>query len=224
MGQSAIIFGGIGTLVETSDLQRRAFNDAFAALGIDYFWDTATYIKSLSETGGTNRLSTLILADGNHLSEQQIKLVHAEKTRRFVELLAASHLPLRRGVGELINSARRQKIKLAWATTTSQANIDGLIASTNGVLARDMFDFIGSDKAVLHQKPDPQIYAICLDALGLKAQQALAIEDSLTGVQSAKAAGIRTIAFPGDFNAQKDFDFADAIVSDLAVVIEERVN
>lgn len=56
MGIRAIIFGGIGTLVETSELQRRAFNDAFTAFGVRWHWDRDTYRRLLSVPGGRNRI------------------------------------------------------------------------------------------------------------------------------------------------------------------------
>jgi hypothetical protein len=48
-----IFFGGIGTLVETSDLQFEAFNLALAENHIDYSWDRQSYVKSLSTTQST---------------------------------------------------------------------------------------------------------------------------------------------------------------------------
>ena len=43
----AVIFGSIGTLVETSDIQRQSFNQAFKTLGIDWYWDKDNYKKLL---------------------------------------------------------------------------------------------------------------------------------------------------------------------------------
>jgi HAD superfamily hydrolase (TIGR01509 family) len=216
MQGSAIIFGGIGTLVETSDIQRVAFNDAFNALGIDYHWDEKAYSESLSATGGMARLSSIRLSDGTSLTQQQVGALHAQKTISFVKRLANSRLTSRPGVDALIDHAKRHGILLAWATTTSKINIDAVIVSTHGGLSRDMFDFIGDDTMVTRQKPDPQIYAICLKALNVSASQAMAIEDSVTGIEAAKSAGIRTVAFPGDFNVKKDFGLADEIVSSLS--------
>ena len=51
----AIIFGSIGTLVETSDIQRQSFNQAFKEIGLDWYWDKNNYKNLLKKSGGRNR-------------------------------------------------------------------------------------------------------------------------------------------------------------------------
>ena len=53
----SIIFGSIGTLVETSNIQRKSFNKAFKEFGLDWYWSTSEYKKLLEKSGGENRLS-----------------------------------------------------------------------------------------------------------------------------------------------------------------------
>ena len=52
----ALLLGSIGVLAETSELQRRAYNTAFVAHGIDWHWNIATYCRHLDTPGGQNRL------------------------------------------------------------------------------------------------------------------------------------------------------------------------
>jgi HAD superfamily hydrolase (TIGR01509 family) len=210
------MFGGIGTLVETSQLQYNSYNDAFLALDIDYHWDFTSYVNSLSSNGGVNRLSMIRLNDGRGLTPSQIRKAHELKSRLYVDQLSKAKLPLRAGVATLIEDATADGIQLAWATTTSRANIDAVIASTNGAINAAMFAFIGNETLVSLQKPDPQIYQLCLKALGHEPTQVMAIEDSVMGVQAAKAAGLFTIGFPGEFNVSKSFEAADVRLSDLA--------
>ena len=56
MNIRAIIFGSIGTLVETSDLQRQSFNQAFKEANLNWHWDSKLYQKLLSQSGGRNRI------------------------------------------------------------------------------------------------------------------------------------------------------------------------
>jgi len=197
---SALIFGGIGTLIETSTLQREAFNRAFATLGIDFVWHHVDYAASLSNSGGRNRLAAIALPGGARLTEAQIAAVHAEKTNAFDAMLADRVLPLRAGVADLLTRAAAAGIVVAWATTTSQANIDAILRASGGALTRTLFAFIGDDLAVERQKPDPEIYLKVLATLGIRPAAAIAIEDSATGVHSAKAAGLFTVAFPGEMH------------------------
>ena len=53
----SIIFGSIGTIVETSNIQRKSFNKAFKKLGLDWYWSVNEYKKLLEKSGGENRLS-----------------------------------------------------------------------------------------------------------------------------------------------------------------------
>ena len=53
----SIIFGSIGTIVETSNIQRKSFNKAFKKLGLDWYWSVNEYKKLLKKSGGENRLS-----------------------------------------------------------------------------------------------------------------------------------------------------------------------
>ena len=53
----AVIFGAIGTIVETSNIQRKSFNKAFKEFGLDWYWSSTEYKKLLEKSGGENRLS-----------------------------------------------------------------------------------------------------------------------------------------------------------------------
>ena len=52
----SILFGSIGSLVESSEIQRKAFNEAFNEFGVDWYWNVANYIKMLEKPCGLNRL------------------------------------------------------------------------------------------------------------------------------------------------------------------------
>ena len=53
----SILFGSIGVLAESSEIQRRAFNEAFKEFGLDWYWNVANYIKLLQKPGGLNRIA-----------------------------------------------------------------------------------------------------------------------------------------------------------------------
>ena len=80
MNKRARFIGSIGVLAETSDIQRRAYNSAFAEAGINRHWDKDTYRQLLKDAGGQKRLSTLSDAAGGLLSDYQGKNIHTRKT------------------------------------------------------------------------------------------------------------------------------------------------
>jgi hypothetical protein len=59
---SAVLFGSISTLADTSELQRRAFNEAFVASGLDWNWSRDDYTAMLDSNGGAERIGLSVLA------------------------------------------------------------------------------------------------------------------------------------------------------------------
>ncbi len=212
MGIRAIIFGGIGTLVETSELQRSAFNDAFAEFGVPWHWDRETYRYLLSVSGGRNRIrhyhSTQV-AD-TIFPENLVRSIHERKTALFQRALASNRLESRPGVRNLINKAKNSDVRIAIASTTLRSNVFTLVDTSD--LDTESFDVILDKESVDCAKPHPEVYFRCLDALGVPRVNAVAIEDSDSGVQAALAAGLTCIAVPGENTTQQDFSRAALIV------------
>jgi phosphoglycolate phosphatase-like HAD superfamily hydrolase len=99
----AVIFGAIGTIAETSDMQRQAFNAAFADAGLDWVWAIDTYCDLLKINGGQNRIRAYRDADTTraHVSDAMIATLHKAKTSHYVAQLAQTPLTPRTGVVEL---------------------------------------------------------------------------------------------------------------------------
>lgn len=204
MAFTHIFFGGIGTLVETSELQFASFNKALAENNIDYYWDRELYIKSLSNSGGQQRLRTIKLKDGSGLDEHQVSQVHADKTRIYNQLMSEQGLKLRTGASELINDAKKRGVKLVWATTTLQSNIDAIFDASDSDFKKDMFVQITNKELITKQKPDSEVYIKLLGSLNLDASEVLAIEDSASGVESASGAGLSTLTFLGEMTSKAE--------------------
>ena len=64
MNYKAILFGSIGTLIETSELQRNAFNQAFSENGLDWNWNPAQYQDLLKKSGGRQRIEDFAAREG----------------------------------------------------------------------------------------------------------------------------------------------------------------
>lgn len=195
MEKGALLFGSIGTLVETSELQRRAYNQSFKEIGLNWHWSEEFYKSELVISGGQSRVLRYALMTGTKVDAQRI---HLRKTEIFNELLDENTLEPRTGVVGTIEQAKHFGIKLGFVTTTSWENISSVLKCTGGLISKDDFDFIGSKNMVQHPKPNPEIYHKALEALECSAQASLAIEDSEPSLNAASAAGIHCIAFPGE--------------------------
>jgi HAD superfamily hydrolase (TIGR01509 family) len=216
MAKTTLMFGSIGTLVESSDIQRQAYNDAMNEAGLNWEWDRETYADLLLQAGGKERLAHLAAATGTELSQAQIDRIHARKTELAGEKMASSGVALRPGVAAMIALAKERGMKLAFVTTTYQPNIDAVFAAAGDALSASDFDCIISRDQVEHGKPAPDAYLAAMKALAVEPNEALAIEDTASSVMSAKRAGIDVIATPGAITAGQDFWQADLVIDRLA--------
>ncbi len=215
MSKTAVMFGSIGSIVETSDIQRRAYNQALSEAGLEWEWDRETYADLLMQAGGRERLAQLSAATAAGLSPAQIDAIHQRKTELACAEVVASRVPLRPGVAELVRLAKSRGMKLAFVTTTYPANIDAIFNATDALVPGD-FDAIVSRNDVEHGKPAPDAYQAALAKLSLAPDDVLAIEDTANSVMAAKRAGITVVATPGDITAAQDFWQADVVVDTLA--------
>lgn len=180
MAKTTLMFGSIGAVVETSDLQRQAYNEAMHEAGLDWHWDEETYAELLTQAGGKERLAHLAAATGKDLPAAAIDSIHARKTDLACAKMASQGATLRPGVAELIKLAKDRGMKLAFVTTTYQPNIDAVFEVAADALSADDFDAIVSRADVEHGKPSPNAYLIALKALGVSPDEVLAIEDTAT--------------------------------------------
>ena len=205
---AALIFGSIGTLLDASELQREAFNRAFAEHGLDWSWRRDDYRDRLARAGGRDRIAEYAAERGQMLDPRE---VHATKTRLFQAMLAeGGHAP-RPGVAASIRAAREAGHKVALASTTSPENVGAVLAAIAGEVPRAAFDLVLDRTDVAAAKPAPDAFSTALERLGVAPGAALAVEDNPDGLRSAAAAGVRTIAFPNVNTAALELE-ADEIV------------
>jgi HAD superfamily hydrolase (TIGR01509 family) len=213
---SALIFDVDGTLAETEELHRQAFNATFADHALPWHWDEALYRRLLDVTGGKERIAHFLTSgpEGAERAADRIAELHRAKTARYTAMVAAG-TALRPGVARLIREAKAAGVKLGIATTTSLPNVEALLQSSLGPDAMALFDAVGAGDVVPAKKPAPDIYLHVLDALRLPAADCVAFEDSTNGVRAARAAGLPTIVTPGIYTEGDDFPGALAVLSDL---------
>ena len=221
MDYKAILFGSIGTLVETSELQRRAFNQAFSEAGLDWDWSVEKYRRLLTKSGGCERIKDFAAQCSIEVNAEQL---HQRKTIIFNRLMASENILPRPGVASIIRHALDNRLQLGFATNSSEANIDAVFLAIANQINRSDFDFIGNVKLASKSKPNPEIYLKALSELHLDAQDCIAIEDTQVSMHAALAADIRCVAFPGAFAEDNEFSGAALVtrrlcVSELSTVV-----
>ncbi len=221
MTLEAVIFDVDGTLADTEEAHRQAFNVTFKEFGLRWHWDVELYVELLAVAGGKERLAhycrcvdpaRLARADGPDF----IARLHRRKTRVYERRVEMGEVPVRPGVVRLIRELIEADIRLAIATTTSRSNVDVLLATTLADLPPDCFEVIGAGEQATAKKPAPDIYRWVLDRMKLPGVDCLAIEDSRNGVRAALGAGIPVLVTESAWTRRDDFTGAVAVLPDLA--------
>jgi HAD superfamily hydrolase (TIGR01509 family) len=216
----ALILDVDGTLAETEEVHRQAFNAAFVRAVLDWCWGRAVYKELLRVTGGKERIRAFDGLRGRppRLSESAIAKVHRIKTAIYAELIANGGCPLRPGIESLLAAAQRRGQRLAIATTTSRDNIDVLLAAVLGKDWAGRFAAIVAGDEVPEKKPAPDVYLEALSRLRLSASQCIALEDSGNGLVAASHAGIPVLILRSAYFRDDDFSGALLAIDDLTEV------
>ncbi len=202
---AAILFGSIGTIAETSEIQRAAFNQAFACQGLNWNWSRAEYIDLLGKSGGRKRIEAFADRVGQQVD---VAALHRLKSEIFQEKLRNTDLEPRPGVLATIRSARDSRFGVALVTTTSEQNISALFRALGERLSYRDFDLIVNASQVRTPKPAKDAYIFALSELGERPESCLAIEDNVEGLAAARAGGLPCVAFPGANTAGHAFSGA----------------
>lgn len=218
----ALVFDVDGTLADTEQFHRQAFNEAFAAEALDWQWDEALYTRLLEISGGKERIlhywrqvrGHVVEVDGAGLRDT-IERIHLNKTAAYEAMVKAGRIALRPGILALMQQARAQGLQLAIATTTSPVNVAALLRQAIGPEWRLDIPVVCDASSAPVKKPHPQVYRQVLDRLGLPAAACIAFEDSANGLRSARGAGLEVVVTPTRFTEHHDFGDALRVLLSL---------
>jgi HAD superfamily hydrolase (TIGR01509 family) len=221
MSIDALIFDVDGTMADTEEAHRTAFNLAFERYRLGWVWSRTEYRELLKVTGGKERINHYIRSltpVGPTEYKRLLALVpdlHAEKTKFYSSVVSDGAVPLRGGVERLLDEALAAGCRLAIASTTTAVNIDALLQTTLGTRGLEMFSVIACGDQVRAKKPAPDIYKLALQHLGLHAEQLVAFEDSPNGLRAAVAADLWTVVTPTFWTEGGDFSAAGLLLPGL---------
>ena len=221
---NSILWDVDGTLAETErDGHLKAFNQAFEALGLPWRWSERRYGELLAVAGGRERLlhdmqsqraAPTLPRERQVLAER----VHHLKNELYARIVAGGELPLREGVRELLDDCERARVRLGIVTTTSLSNVEVLLKTHLGKDWESKFAAVVCAQQAPKKKPHPQAYLLALDALKLRAHEAVALEDAEAGIAAAKAAGVPVIVTRSHFFARPKSEGALAVGPSLGQI------
>jgi HAD superfamily hydrolase (TIGR01509 family) len=209
----ALIFDCDGVLADTErDGHRPAFNQAFAEAGLDVVWDEAEYGRRLRIGGGKERIASLF-PDADARRDQILDL-HKRKTAIYKEIVRAGRLPGRPGIARIVDEALTAGWRLAVASTSAEESVRAVLEHVVGADTAANFAVFAGD-VVPAKKPDPGIYRLALDQLGVAPDDAIVVEDSRNGLLAAVGAGLRCVVTVSSYTAEEDMDEAILVVTSL---------
>jgi HAD superfamily hydrolase (TIGR01509 family) len=233
----ALIFDCDGVLADTErDGHRPAFNETFAEVGLPVHWSVVQYAEKLKIGGGKERMASLLTPEfvrANGLPadpEGQKELVadwHKRKTARYKEMVRAGRLPGRPGIARVVSEAIDAGWTLAVASTSAEESVRAVLEHAVGTDHAARFSVFAGD-VVPAKKPDPAIYDLAIEQLGLTPRDAIVIEDSRNGLLAAVGAGLRCVVTLSSYTAEEDMSEAVMVVTSLgdpgepAVVLADR--
>ena len=214
----AIIFDIDGVIVETENIHRTAYNHTFKELGLAARWSPANYARLLPMVGGA-KIRTVVdeldVPDRDAFAKRIYDMKKAEYQRLVLEMSEGGKLEARSGAVRLIEAAADAGLKLAAASTCEKQGAFALLRGALGEEGLAKFDAVCAGDDVKAKKPAPDIYLMALDKISMPPQSAIAIEDTIHGLRSAHAAGLKCIVTPSEYTVGQDFSEAELCVESL---------
>ncbi len=214
--QWAMIFDVDGVVADTEALNARA-----SVLMFEQLYATEVQAEDFGEFVG--------MGDERYVEgvaekyDVRIDTAAAVERRRenFFTLLENEPLPAMDGVLELVEAGRDADDCLVAIATSGNKNKQFPVIDGTG-LDRAQFDAVITGDDVTRKKPDPQIYLVTAERLGIKPSRCVVFEDAPAGVAAAKAAGMLCVAVTSSVDAAK-LQAADLVVDSLAEVGIDRL-
>jgi beta-phosphoglucomutase len=207
-----------GTLVDTAELHFAAWEDVCRELGRPF--SRADFAATF---GRRNPEIIRWLFGDSRFNEKEIADIGERKEERYRAAARVKGVVPLPGVADLLEGLHRAGFRQAVASSAPRGNLD-LILSMTG-LAR-YFGAVVSMEDTQRGKPDPQVFQVAAERLGVPAARSVVLEDAVAGVEAAKAGGMKCIAvsFVGHHPEDKLRGAgADLVVPSLEQVTADRV-
>lgn len=209
-----LIFDFDGLILDTETPDFQSWQEIYQEHGCHLPFSTwATYIGSSAE----------LFNPYDYLEEQLSHAVERENIRskrrpRYLKLVEAQ--PILPGVKDYIDDAKRLSLKVALASSATRDWVTGNL-SRLGLI--EHFDSIKCANDVERVKPDPELYQSTLEALNIRPDEGIVLEDSPNGILAAKRAGLFCVAVPNALTRQLPLDSADLRLDSLADLPLEKL-
>jgi HAD superfamily hydrolase (TIGR01509 family) len=188
----ALLFDLDGTLADTNSVHRLTWVEILKPYGYDVTWDF--YRDRIS-----GRLTPEIVADlFPDFSPEEVQAMAEAKEANFRE--RAGELEPLPGLVDFIAKGRKEGMRISLVTNAPKENVPAILGALG---LKGAFEPVILAEELDAGKPDPAPYEAALEALGISADEAVAFEDSPSGIASSVAAGIPTVGIASTHDPEK---------------------
>lgn len=220
-----LLFDCDGVLADTERYGHLpAFNQTFEEFGLPFRWSEEEYGRKLAIGGGKERMASELtpdviraagLPDDQEALATEVAKWHKRKTALYTEMVTAGKLPPRPGIRRVISDAQDAGWTLGVASTSAEASVRAILEYAVGRERAERFDVLLAGDVVPAKKPDPAIYLLALERLGVPASEVLVVEDSRNGLLAAVGAGLRCLMTVNGYTEKEDTSEAILVVTSL---------
>ncbi len=209
MSRKAFIFDLDGVIVDTAKYHYLAWKELAIQLGFDFTMEQNEQLKGVSRV----RSLEILLDIGNiQLEEDQKSKYLKEKNEQYLQYIAKmDHTELLPGIDDVLHYLKLNKIPFSLGSASKNAR---LILETLDLI--DLFDAIVDGNDVSTAKPDPEVFLIAAEKLGVQPKDCIVVEDAQAGIEAANKAGMTSIGI-GDANILHEADFILKNTNELTI-------
>ncbi len=204
MSVKAVIFDMDGTVVADEMVYGGAFKEILEGMG-------AKDVPDYPQTGGIG------VAENWPLLISKYKI---ETDRTVEELVAKTHkkyldninkISIKKGFLEFALVLKENGTQIALATSSVRDIADAVLKQLD---LESFFDFVTAGDDVAHKKPSPEIFVLTADKMGVDPNECVVFEDSASGIEAARAAGMKTVGIYRDKKHKKTLNEVGMLVKD----------
>jgi len=209
MSRKAFIFDLDGVIVDTAKYHYLAWKELANKLGFDFTMEQNERLKGVSRV---RSLEILLDIGKVHLEEDQKSKYLKEKNEQYLQYIAKmDHTEILPGIDDLLHYLKLNKIPFSLGSASKNARLILEILDLIG-----LFDAIVDGNDVSTAKPDPEVFLLAAEKLGMRPEECIVIEDAQAGIEAANKADMISIGI-GDANVLHEADFMLNNTSELTI-------
>ena len=211
----AVIFDMDGVIVDTNPHHRTAWRQYYQRYGKTL--SDEDFVEHVS--GKHNSHIVAHLFAGQTLTPDEVQRLSNEKEALFRELYRPDIVPIA-GLVNFLKALKVAGIRTAVATSAPVENLDFVV---DALELRPYFDSLLNESMVSRPKPDPEIYQKAMAMLGVEPGESVVFEDSMTGIQAAKASGATVVGVATTQTPDELRPFVDDVIGNFSEMTPDRL-